>query len=97
MKIKITIAIVSLLIFSGCSKEKVYDTRKMIQKDSLEKASQFILTCAKNANPLSDEEGEDLVKQCEKTAMFLYGKVVKGHCYVIRNHCWDNEFIVDDK
>jgi hypothetical protein len=27
----------------------------------------FILTCAKNANPLSDEEGEDLVLQCEHT------------------------------
>ena len=31
------------------------------------KLSEFVLTCAKNANPLSDEEGEDLVKQCEKT------------------------------
>lgn len=36
------------------------------------KQADFILTCALNANPLSDEEGEDLVEQCEKTSKNLF-------------------------
>ncbi len=38
----------------------------------IEARSNFILQCAKNANPMSDEEPEDLVKQCERTSLNLY-------------------------
>ena len=31
--------------------------------------AEFMLTCAKNANPLSDEEGEDLVYACKSVAI----------------------------
>ncbi len=34
--------------------------------------SEFIILCAKAANPMSDEEGEDLVKQCEMTGKNIY-------------------------
>lgn len=37
-----------------------------------EKRAQFIVDCARAANPMSDEEGEDLVAQCEKTSTNLY-------------------------
>ncbi len=37
-----------------------------------EKQAQFIIDCAKAANPMSDEEGEDLVEQCEKTSHPLF-------------------------
>lgn len=37
-----------------------------------EKRSVFILNCAKAANPMSDEEGEDLVKQCEDTSKNIF-------------------------
>jgi hypothetical protein len=37
-----------------------------------DEAAAFIVACAKAANPLSDEEGEDLVSQCERTATDLY-------------------------
>lgn len=34
--------------------------------------SKFIISCAEAANPKSDEEGEDLVRQCEKTSQNLF-------------------------
>jgi len=37
-----------------------------------EALASFIIECAKAANPMSDEEGEDLVQQCEWTGMRLY-------------------------
>lgn len=34
-------------------------------------AAKFVVDCATAANPKSDEEGEDLVAQCEQTATRL--------------------------
>lgn len=34
--------------------------------------AKFIIECAKAANPMSDEEGEDLVKQCGQTSFELF-------------------------
>jgi hypothetical protein len=34
--------------------------------------AKFIIECAKAANPMSDEEGEDLVRQCEQTSLELF-------------------------
>ena len=44
-----------------------------------DKRAEFILNCAKAANPMSDEEGEDLVKQCEKTSYDLFCEYVKEY------------------
>lgn len=45
-----------------------------IYKDVCEtqKLSDFIINCAKAANPMSDEEGEDLVQECGKRGEKLY-------------------------
>lgn len=37
-----------------------------------EKQAKFIIKCAEAANPRSDEEGEDLVEQCEMTSYNLF-------------------------
>jgi hypothetical protein len=37
-----------------------------------EKRASFIIECAEAANPKSDEEGEDLVAQCEYTSRNLF-------------------------
>lgn len=39
----------------------------------------FIIKCAEAANPKSDEEGEDLVSQCEKTSEELFCPYVMHH------------------
>ena len=36
------------------------------------KQAKFIIECARAANPMSDEEGEDLVAQCEITSSRLF-------------------------
>lgn len=45
-------------------------------EDRSKEQAKFIIDCAKAANPLSDEEGEDLVQQCE----FTSNNVFKKHC-----------------
>ena len=51
---------------------------KTICKDN-DKRAEFILNCAKAANPMSDEEGEDLVIQCERTSRNLFCDEVKEY------------------
>ena len=51
---------------------------KEICKDN-DKRAEFIVNCAKAANPLSDEEGEDMVLQCERTSRNLFCDSVKEY------------------
>ena len=44
-----------------------------------DKRAEFIINCAKAANPMSDEEGEDLVLQCERTSRNLFCDEVKEY------------------
>lgn len=38
----------------------------------IERMTSFILDCAKAANPQSDEEGEDLVVECQRVALSAF-------------------------
>ena len=51
---------------------------KSICKDN-DKRAEFIINCAKAANPMSDEEGEDLVIQCERTSHNLFCDEIKEY------------------
>lgn len=53
-------------------------TWKTICKDN-DKRAKFVIDCAKAANPMSDEEGEDLVLQCERTSNALFCEYVKEY------------------
>lgn len=72
MKIMILL-VISLLLF-GCNNpksvrvEKVTKRKCTSEKDR-DKLANFIVKCAEAANPKSDEEGEDLVAQCEQTGI----------------------------
>lgn len=57
---------------TGCSETRSID--RMTRKDCVtdlhkKQLADFILKCAEAANPKSDEEGEDLVIQCERTGI----------------------------
>jgi len=43
-----------------------------VHQGHVQEAQAFIVDCAAAANPMSDEEGEDLVAQCERTAERLW-------------------------
>jgi len=64
----------------GCSSggKGYVDYGYIIPQENQEKAAKFIKETCEAANPKSDEEGEDLVQQVERTAAKLYGKMVIG-------------------
>lgn len=63
-----TIILVTVLLLVGCDDGPYIITQDRPDCSAHRKElAAFILECAKNANPLADEEGEDLVKQCERT------------------------------
>lgn len=82
----------ALLLFTGCNigtqeKEIKRSISYSLPKENIPALADFILTCAKNANPMSDEEGEDLVKQCEKTGNNLYQVRSYGFCHTTEQYC----------
>lgn len=57
--------IVSVLLLTACSEESTTHVwRDCVKRDS-DKVVDCMIRCAEAANPKSDEEGEDLVAQCE--------------------------------
>lgn len=95
---KLIFTIVAALTLTACD-----DAKKVSSKTEIvdaEKAAKFIVECASAANPMSDEEGEDLVYQCELTAKKIYGATVyyvwheySVHCesktVIEARNCWD--------
>jgi len=65
------------LFFVGCeTNENLEWTEYRCSSQEMPALRAFIVDCAKAANPLSDEEGEDLVSQCENTAFSTCSKFV---------------------
>jgi hypothetical protein len=61
----------AVFLVMGCTSEPpipriTFD--RYCSMEQSERVAQFIVACAEAANPKSDEEDEDLVAQCEKTA-----------------------------
>lgn len=77
---KLYITLIIALFTTAC--EPIYEvgSTHQIPLDKREQAAKFIVDCATAANPHSDEEGEDLVEQCDRTATRLFG-VYKPYCY----------------
>lgn len=80
------VIILSILAY-GCSKEEILkpDIGKVARRacdseSDREKLSTFVIKCAEAANPKSDEEGEDLVEQCEITGTNVVCPVLE-YCY----------------
>jgi len=84
MKKLIMLVVLGSLFLIGCERSPAQgyvDYGYVIPKENQEKAAKFIEATSAAANPKSDEEGEDLVKQVEKTALKIYGKMVIGIYY----------------
>lgn len=66
-------AVVLMALVIGCAPEKKKKTlinwkSKCVTTEDKDKQARFLLDCIKNGNPMSDEEPEDLVSQCEQTS-----------------------------
>lgn len=57
------------LALSGCGDSLKVEPfeRCTVPAEHRDALLKFVIDCAKAANPMSDEEGEDLVQQCERT------------------------------
>lgn len=72
--------VLALAIFlSGCENEHFVErsTPYCLEETDRYKLTNFIVKCAEAANPKSDEEGEDLVAQCEKTGIRTFCPMTK--------------------
>ncbi len=83
-------------ILSSSRRETTYthESHRRVGADFRDRAAAFIIQCASAANPHSDEEGEDLVRQCEQTATRLYGRLtsycvvhIPGRNYPLKYRC----------
>lgn len=65
------VAVLITWLCAGCSKGEVRVTETIdshCTMESSEKRAGFILQCIENANPKSDEEPEDWIRQCQYMA-----------------------------
>ncbi len=64
---KYTLILLTVL-FVGCEKVSFVErtTPYCLEEKDRDKLAKFVVDCSTAANPKSDEEGEDLVAQCEK-------------------------------
>jgi len=71
MKKYLILLLISILFYS-CTTENELRTREkgafFCEKETRKERSEFILKCIENANPKSDEEPEDWIKDCQKIA-----------------------------
>jgi hypothetical protein len=72
---------------AGCS-DPSYDlvSRSHVPEAKRPEMAAFIIECARAANPHSDEEGEDLVAQCERTGHRLFATSRTRICIRDRFH-----------
>lgn len=66
--------LIALLILSGCNEKQWRYTEKQpinIGDVSTQEQS-WVTVCIRDANPMSDEEPEDMIRQCARTAEGLF-------------------------
>jgi len=78
--VALLIAAMTCLATQGCGGEPEWHiaTSQVIPLARRDDAARFVVECAAAANPKSDEEGEDLVRQCHVTAEDLFGVHVRA-------------------
>jgi hypothetical protein len=80
---KLLLAALMILATTACNRTVDISIREEVSIRGSTEAAQFIVECARAANPMSDEEGEDLVKECKWTAEEIYG--VRTYYAWVRN------------
>lgn len=71
-----TITVLCLMLAMACEKQLPTFTRDC--HGSSDERARFIIECTKAGNPMSDEEGEDLVAECGTQAEYLYCPMVRA-------------------
>lgn len=74
---KVLITFLTLLLLSGCGVNSDGDIETKVygwycSYESQDKRAKFTSECIKNANPMSDEEPEDMIAGCVRAAKEVY-------------------------
>jgi hypothetical protein len=64
---KLLFVIISIILLAGCTDRERSIVEHRCEFIKVEKLMSAVNSCVKFGNPMSDEEGEDLVSQCEQT------------------------------
>ena len=85
--------LIAALILVACESEPQQKAEPVLCKPDTEKLQTWMLECIKNGNPKSDEEPEDLVLQCEATAVRMFCglncyRAIRGD-HAGRVKCWN--------
>lgn len=79
MKRMICVALLSTGCDSPLSRPRY--KQEMVPAAASEEHQAWVLACIANGNPMSDEEGEDLVEQCEQTAFRMFAPTLTRKCW----------------
>lgn len=71
------VMVAALIMLTGCSDKDFESTMEQIDcgPEVTEKIATFNLSCIVGANPMSDEEPEDWIRQCNRVARQTYCKL----------------------
>ena len=89
-------SLIFLFILVGCEQDSSPTTLFKIRNDCSGKeelVAKYVVECSRAANPLSDEEGEDLVSQCETTMRRALCPIKETTIDVIDNKCYNKSNI----
>ena len=89
-------SLIFLFLLVGCEQDSSPTILFKIENDCSGKEevfAKYVVECAKAANPLSDEEGEDLVLQCERTMRRALCQTKETTVEMIDNKCYNKSNI----
>ncbi len=82
-----TLILLAFLLLAGCNPDEYVAWENVIPENKKAEAAQWLIDTVEAANPKSDEEPEDSIRQAEKTMIKLYGVPTIG-IRTERNHKW---------
>jgi len=68
-----------ILLLAGCNGNPKVEYQRFILPEDRKDAQAWVSNCIKDANPQSDEEPEDWIRQCRRAAEELFGTYVPGY------------------
>ncbi len=75
---KALVALFALCLLVGCQADDVVVYRHIVPETARETRQAWVAKCILDANPKSDEEPEDMIRQCEDTSERLFGIRTRG-------------------
>jgi len=86
--------IASIILLAACGEPwqppppRAATVQRCVSQEDRDKLSDFVSMCIRDANPKSDEEPEDWIKQCESTGISMICPIVPAVSVKRCDTCW---------